>query len=113
MRCSKVPVRFRIATDATGKAQPVAFALDRGDQNPAPLAETDGGSVDHRLVRRLPSSGFPSSGLLGARRAKMLVEEGKDLVPAIDRLLRPVIRAIVRKERVTGPVIAVELVVFA
>jgi hypothetical protein len=47
MGCSKVPVRFRIATDTTGKAQPVAFALDRLDEGLAPPAETDDRGVDH------------------------------------------------------------------
>ena len=41
------------------------------------------------------------------------MEEIKDLVPAVDRLLGPVVRAIMRKERVSGAIIAVELVVLA
>ena len=43
----------------------------------------------------------------------MLVEEAKDLVPAVDRLLGAVIRTIMRKERMPGPIIAVELIILA
>jgi len=43
----------------------------------------------------------------------MLVQEGKDLVPAVDRLLGAVIRTIMRKERVAGAVVAMKLVVLA
>ena len=41
------------------------------------------------------------------------MEEIENLVPAVDRLLVTVIRAVVRKEGVSGAVIAVELVVLA
>ena len=50
---------------------------------------------------------------LGAGSPEMPVKEVKDLVPAIDRLLGAVIRAIVRKKRMAGAVVAVELVIFA
>src|SRR6516164_577991 len=66
---------------------------------------TDDCRVDHRPVRRMKDS--------AGRSAEMLVEESKDFVPAVNRLLRAVIRAIMRKERVTGPVITVKLVVLA
>src|ERR1700751_207988 len=50
---------------------------------------------------------------LRAGSTEMLVEEGKDFVPAVDRLFGAVVRAVMREECVTGPVIAVELVVLA
>ena len=43
----------------------------------------------------------------------MPVKEIKDLMPAVDRLLGAVIRTIMRKERMAGAVIAVELIVLA
>jgi len=43
----------------------------------------------------------------------MLVKEGKDLVPAVDRLLGPVIRPIPCEEGVTRAVLAVKFVILA
>src|ERR1700746_1153279 len=58
-------------------------------------------------------SGEPPGRPLGAGSAEMTVEEIKDLVPSIDRLLGAVIRAIPGKESVAGAVVAVELVILA
>ena len=43
----------------------------------------------------------------------MPVKEIKDLMPPFDRLLRAIIRTIMRKERMAGAVVPVELVVLA
>ena len=43
----------------------------------------------------------------------MLVEEGKDLLPAVERLLRPIGRTRGVEETMAGAVVAVELVVLA
>ena len=85
------------------KRSPPLLAPNRFDESFAPPVETDDCGVDRR----------PARGTLRARSAEMLVEKGKDLVPAVDRLLRPVIRAIMRKKRVAGAVIPVEFVILA
>src|SRR5262249_17040075 len=72
--------------------------------------ETDDRSVDHRPAWWASSRAPPGS---AGRGAKVLVEEVKHLVPAIDCLLGPVIWAVMRKKRVAGAVITVELVVLA
>src|SRR5271165_16037 len=100
---SEVAEPIGVAADRMGEAQPAALALNRLDEGPAPPAETDDRRIDHR----------PAGSPLGTRGAEMLVEEPKDLVPTVDRLLGAVIRAIVCKERVASPVITVELVVLA
>src|SRR5438045_2165320 len=56
-------------------------------------------------------TGSAAQGVLGARSAEMPVKEVKDLVPAVDRLLGPVIRPVPREEGVAGAVVAVELIV--
>ena len=43
----------------------------------------------------------------------MLMEEAKDLVPAVDRLLGPVVGAIMGEERMAGTIVAVEFVILA
>src|SRR3984893_5073464 len=105
MLCRKVAMLVRIAADRARKTQPFAVALDRLDEGLAPPAETDDRGIDHRLAPAAPNS-------VGGG-AEMLVEEAKDLVPAVDRLVDPVIRAIVSEESVAGSVIAVEFVVLA
>src|SRR5262249_34107878 len=92
-----------VAADGVGEAQPVALALDRLDERLTPPAKADDRGVDHRPGRRQLSPGS----------AEMPVKEVKHLMPSVDRLLGAVIRTIMRKERMAGAVIAVELVVLA
>src|SRR6266850_6058717 len=60
-----------VAADGAGEAQPIALALDRFDEGPAPPAETDDSCVDHR----------PAARFLGARSTEVLVKEPKDFMP--------------------------------
>ena len=92
-----------IAAYRMGKSQYFALTLNRLDKGLAPAAEADDRGVDHRPARRL----------LRARSAKVPVEEIEHLVPAVDRLLRAIIRAIPREEGMTGAVVTVELVVLS
>jgi hypothetical protein len=48
-------MRFKAADHGAGKAQPIAFALNRPDTSSAPAAEPDDRNVDHRSLRP-PSS---------------------------------------------------------
>ena len=106
----KVPEPIGVAADRAGEAQPIALALNRLDEGPAPPAETDDRRVDHRPAKLALNQAVRGS---AGRGAEMLVQEGKDLVPAVDRLLGAVIRTIMRKERVAGAVVAMKLVVLA
>jgi hypothetical protein len=96
---------FGIAAERVSKPQRLALALNRFDEPSAPPAETDDRRVDHRLSPAAPNSAGGAT--------EMLVEKGEDLAPAVDRLLRAIVRAIPGEKRVSGAVIAVEFVVLA
>src|SRR5262249_42060315 len=92
------------------KAQPIALALNRVDESSTPAAETDNRRVDHRPAKSRTNWAISAS---AGRSAEILVEEIKDLVPAVDCLFGAVIRAIMRKERGARTVIAMDLVFLA
>src|SRR5262249_12008019 len=105
---SETPSRFR--APRRYKAQLVAFALNRLDKRLAPAAETDNRRINHGPT----AEGSKGAVLdLAGRGTKVRMVEIEHLVPAVDRLLVAVVWAIMGKERVSGAVIAVELVVLA
>src|SRR5262245_24619713 len=93
--------------------------VDIGGVDPHPAVRTLGAAQKLGLLDDVRAHGIVllelrgSGGAGGGGGGEMLVEESKDLAPAVERLLRPISRPRGVEEGVAGAVVAVKLVALA